>query len=764
MQWKSIIAAAAASVCLLTGTLPCTVEAAPAEEAHISALDGSFIQPWLYYGWDDTRWEAEMQVLKETGIDTLIMGDVANQNADDTWTVFYPSELDFLDGYLAYNAVDSFMYYCDKYDIKVYLGMGLDCNWNSDLTTEEGLSATREYMARCNQITTELYNRYKEQYPDTYEGFYFVTELYNTIYMDTELGLALYTDGMDEMFTAVIDHCTALNPDMPIIFSPYVNIFGYGFASINLDRFTEFWTSALTKIPFRDGDMLCPQDSCGGGGNDLTHVVAWTRAYRNAVDRANAIRGTKLLLGTNAELFVSPDASRMSNPHGVSYVGIKTVSDFASRLEKERPYVDSLFCFAYSHHYSPYNVPEGYHAAFTEYLKTGEIETNAPTPPHIVRTECVLSEGEQHLQIQLAGMTDDTDVGQIDIYKDGFFYDYIVPGVNNNQTGLNKHGDTWIDYEFDVADVSERAVYEFEVYDVCGNVSERVSYEITHENTSNGADLNSVQRNVSPAVTWSKTPLDYLSYTVTAGGVRINGCDKTVEEIIIPDMIEGVPVTVIDWYAFQNCQNLRSVTLPETVTHISRFAFAHCINLERVNMPSSLYAIEQYAFHDCPKLTEAALPESLRILEERAFSGCTSLQRVNIPVHCERVGEYAFLDCTSLPEMRIDSTNTVYGTKSIGYRYDGERGYVITSGFMMDVLDGTGKTYAEENGIPLKGRILYGDVNADGVITLADAVRLQRYLVGTQSLRAEEWICADMSESGTISVLDLALLKAVLHI
>ena len=341
MKCSKLLSALLAAV-LLFGRLPNSVHAAE-NEAPISSINGSFIQPWLYASWDDERWRAEMEILKETGIDYLIMGDVANKNQDGSWTVYYESELDFLDGYFVYNAIDSIMYYCDQYDIKLYLGMGLDTAWNSDLTIEEGLSANREYMERCNRITTELYERYKPQYPDTYYGFYFVTELYNTYYMETDYGTQLYTDGLDEMFTMVIEHCNSLNPDMPLLFSPYVNIFGYGYASINVDRFTEFWTQTLTKIPFRDGDILCPQDSCGGGGNDVEHLEEWMAAYRNAVDRANAARGTNLLLGTNAEMFVSPDAYRMTSPHGVNYVGIKTVDDFAKRLEIAQPYVDTLW-------------------------------------------------------------------------------------------------------------------------------------------------------------------------------------------------------------------------------------------------------------------------------------------------------------------------------------------------------------------------------------------------------------------------------------
>lgn len=207
-----------------------------------------------------------------------------------------------------------------------------------------------------------------------------MTELYNTIYMDTDEGIDSYADGLDEMFTTVIENCNALDPSMPLLFSPYVNIFGYGYASINVDRFTEYWTEVLSRIPFRNGDMICPQDSCGGGGMDVAHLSEWTKAYRNAVDRSNRIRGTKLLLCTNAEMFVQPDAQRMTSPHGVSYSGIKSVRDFTTRLETAAPYVDALFCFAYPHHHSPYNTDPQFHECLKNYLKTEKSSQNRLLP------------------------------------------------------------------------------------------------------------------------------------------------------------------------------------------------------------------------------------------------------------------------------------------------------------------------------------------------------------------------------------------------
>ncbi|MDO5558326.1 MAG: DUF4434 domain-containing protein [Oscillospiraceae bacterium] len=746
---------AAILICVyILGLMPQITAEAITPKSHISSLNGSFIQPWLYANWDDSRWQSEMKVLKETGIDTLIMGDVANQNRDDTWTVYYPSELDFLKGYYAYDAVSTILHYCQMYDIKLYLGMGLDTNWNSDLTTQEGLIANSEYMKKCNMITEELYKNYKWQYPDTYYGFYFVTELYNTVYMDTDYGTMLYTDGLQDMFTKVIDNCGHLDPSMPILFSPYVNIFGYGYASINADRFEEFWTQALTKIPFRDGDMLCPQDSCGGGGNDIEHLEQWTKAYRNAVDRSNKTRGTHLLLGTNAEMFIQPDAVRMAQPHGIDYTGTKTVDDFAKRLEITAPYVDALFCFAYTHHYSPYNAVPGFHKAFVSYLSDGEIEQNPPSPPDTLRTDVINAEGGSHLKLTFSGMTDDTDVGLINIYKNGRLYDYLVPGVNNGRTGFNHVQNTWTDYEFDIS--HDSAVYELEAVDVCGNVSQKRSYEVTPENVNNGVNIQSDNANMGAAVIWNKTSLEYLSYTVTDGGIRITDCDPDAVNIDIPYTIEGKPVTVIDWYAFENCKKLTSVHIPDTVTHISRFAFVHCISLEKINMPSSLYSIEQYAFFDCPELDDIVLPDGLAVIEQRAFSGCLKLSGISVPASCKTIGEYAFFDCVSMHSICVKGSDTAFGERSIGYVYDS--GYNLQDCFVLDAPDDSvAAGYAEENGICLKSEILMGDTDDNGVVDIKDIVMMCRWMLGAGEMNNP--CAADINNNGVPDISDFCMLK-----
>ena len=58
-----------------------------------------------------------------------------------------------------------------------------------------------------------------------------------------------------------------------------------------------------------------------------------------------------------------------------------------------------------------------------------------------------------------------------------------------------------------------------------------------------------------------------------------------------------------------------------------------------------------------------------------------------------------------------------------------------------------------------KAKIQIGDLNSDNTLTAADAVLLQRYLLGEDTLTQTQWQAADLNADGAVNGFDLALLR-----
>ena len=110
-----------------------------------------------------------------------------------------------------------------------------------------------------------------------------------------------------------------------------------------------------------------------------------------------------------------------------------------------------------------------------------------------------------------------------------------------------------------------------------------------------------------------------LTYTLKSDRAIITQCDKNAEEVVIPSGIAGKPVTEIAEDAFQFCENLTSVEIPDTVQTIGKNAFWSCHKLQHVTLPKNLVAVGDNCFRSCGLLAELEIPVTLQKIGLDAF-------------------------------------------------------------------------------------------------------------------------------------------------
>ncbi|MCD7764779.1 MAG: leucine-rich repeat domain-containing protein [Lachnospiraceae bacterium] len=131
----------------------------------------------------------------------------------------------------------------------------------------------------------------------------------------------------------------------------------------------------------------------------------------------------------------------------------------------------------------------------------------------------------------------------------------------------------------------------------------------------------------------------YLSDNVVISNYAFQNCTN-LKEITVNANLEGTAV-------FTGCTNLETVTFGEGVTEIPYGCFSGCKNLETVHLPNSIKIIGYSAFANCTLLSEVNFPEGLEEIRESAFQN-TALTDVHLPSTLTRLDPLSFADIPTL--------------------------------------------------------------------------------------------------------------------
>lgn len=163
------------------------------------------------------------------------------------------------------------------------------------------------------------------------------------------------------------------------------------------------------------------------------------------------------------------------------------------------------------------------------------------------------------------------------------------------------------------------------------------------------------------AVAATKITKGNLKYTVNADGksVTVSGTSGKPTQLTIESSISdngtNYTVTKIATWAFNACNTLTEVTLPNTVDEIGYQAFFKCSNLTKVIIPEGVRKIGQAAFYGCSQLTSITIPSTIKNMDA-AFPSNPKLSQVTLTNGIYRISSSAFKDCTGLTEIKVPTS------------------------------------------------------------------------------------------------------------
>ncbi len=286
---------------------------------------------------------------------------------------------------------------------------------------------------------------------------------------------------------------------------------------------------------------------------------------------------------------------------------------------------------------------------------------------------------------------------------------------------------------------------------------------------------------------------DGLVYKISDGEAIVTGCDTDrANEVIIPDTVEGYPVTGIGNEAFAYCEKITSISIPEGVTSIGSKAFFMCFGLGSVNIPKKVTSIGDEAFFYCTRLGSITIPGGVTSIGVGTFFSCSGLTSVTIPDSVTSIGNWAFHDCSMLTEITLPKGITAIGNNTFldcirltritipnGVTYIGDNAFSNCKSLATLYYKGTTEQWtdisiAAGNESFLNSEVIFlgseepeyipGDVNGDGTSNSVDSNILKRAVAGSYEIEknTSEYLAADFNGDGYVNSVDSNLLKRVI--
>ena len=159
------------------------------------------------------------------------------------------------------------------------------------------------------------------------------------------------------------------------------------------------------------------------------------------------------------------------------------------------------------------------------------------------------------------------------------------------------------------------------------------------------------------SVTFNSTTTYAYAYTI--GAYAFANCYNATS-ITIPSQTTSIGEGVCN-----SCYSLTSIEFPEAITVIPKVSFAYCISLTEIALPQATAAIEDHAFDQCENLTtiypsnqtkienQYYFSNALKTIGVSAFRDNKAVETIIVPSSVTRIENYAFNGCEGLNNLTL---------------------------------------------------------------------------------------------------------------
>ena len=136
-----------------------------------------------------------------------------------------------------------------------------------------------------------------------------------------------------------------------------------------------------------------------------------------------------------------------------------------------------------------------------------------------------------------------------------------------------------------------------------------------------------------------------------------------------------------------------AITIPDSVTTIMERMFEHRTELTGITIPNSITNIGYNAFFGCSGLTSITIKNGVTSIDDCAFEGCTKLTSIIIPSSVTNIGFHVFYNCDCLTiyceaENKPNGWNSSWNDGNCPVVWDCTNNDKDSSGYVYAVIDG----------------------------------------------------------------------------